>query len=52
MTKHKHEKHPMRSNTAKAEHDPYWMRAHQDWKFWSVVVLMLIAISTFVMTGR
>lgn len=27
--------------------DPYWRRAHHDWKFWLGLSLMLIAITVF-----
>jgi hypothetical protein len=30
---------------------PYWRRAHRDWRFLAVVVLMLIAIATYILTG-
>lgn len=32
-------------------HDPYWLRAHKDWRFVAVVVLMLLAIATYVVTN-
>ena len=31
-------------------HGPYWLRAHRDWRFWAVLVLMLLGIVTYVMT--
>jgi hypothetical protein len=31
-------------------HSPYWKRAHHDWRFWIVVLLMLGAMVTYVMT--
>jgi hypothetical protein len=31
-------------------HDVYWLRAHRDWRFYAVVLLMLGAISTYVFT--
>jgi hypothetical protein len=30
--------------------DPYWKRAHHDWKFWVGLVLMLTAMFIYVMT--
>jgi len=29
---------------------PYWRRAHRDWRFVAAVILMLVAITTYVMT--
>ena len=31
-------------------HSPYWKRAHYDWRFWIVILLMLAAMVTYVMT--
>ena len=31
-------------------HGPYWLRAHQDWRFWAAVTMMLVAIGTYVST--
>ena len=31
-------------------HRPYWKHAHRDWRLWVAVVLMLVAIFTYVMT--
>lgn len=30
-------------------HGPYWLRAHKDWRFVAVVLLMLAAMLTYVM---
>jgi hypothetical protein len=30
---------------------PYWTRAHRDWRVWIGVVLMLAAMSIYLMTG-
>ena len=30
--------------------DPYWKRAHHDWRFWVGLLLMLLAISIYVLT--
>ncbi|HEX4054584.1 MAG TPA: hypothetical protein VHX86_10000 [Tepidisphaeraceae bacterium] len=30
---------------------PYWKRAHHDWKFWAALVLMLVAIAVYVGTN-
>jgi len=32
------------------DHNPYWKRAHRDWRFWVGVVLMLTAMTIFVMS--
>ena len=29
---------------------PYWLRAHHDWKFWIAIVLMLVAMSVYITT--
>ncbi|MEO8049505.1 MAG: hypothetical protein ABI833_03745 [Acidobacteriota bacterium] len=29
---------------------PYWKRAHHDWRFWIGLVLMLVAISIYVLS--
>jgi hypothetical protein len=31
-------------------HRPYWKRAHRDWRFWGVVLLMLAAMVIYVMS--
>jgi len=30
--------------------DPYWKRAHHDWRFWIGLFLMLLAITIYVLT--
>jgi hypothetical protein len=30
--------------------EPYWMRAHHDWRFWVGLVLMLVAITVFALS--
>jgi hypothetical protein len=30
---------------------PYWRRAHHDWRFWTGLVLMLAAITIYVLSG-
>ena len=32
-------------------HGPYWLRAHKDWRFLTVVFLMLAAIAAYVITS-
>ena len=36
-------------DSAHHDHRPYWKRAHRDWRFWVGVILMLAAMSMFVM---
>jgi len=51
MTKHKHEpRHPqhLEEDVIDVRH-PYWQRAHRDWRFLTVVFLMLVAMVTYVM---
>jgi hypothetical protein len=31
-------------------HRPYWKHAHNDWRLWVAVVLMLVAMFTYVMS--
>jgi hypothetical protein len=30
---------------------PYWRRAHRDWRMWFGVILMLVAMLVYLMTG-
>jgi hypothetical protein len=30
---------------------PYWKHAHRDWRIWVLVILMLVAMGIYVMTG-
>jgi len=41
-----------RTDRVSLEHDdrPYWRRAHHDWRFWFGLILMLVAISIFVLS--
>ena len=32
-------------------HQPYWKRAHHDWKFWVALVLMLIGMAIYLGTN-
>jgi hypothetical protein len=51
MPKHRHELHLRDPDPEISDvRAPYWRRAHRDWRFITVVVLMLAAISTYVMT--
>ena len=31
-------------------HGPYWLRAHRDWRFWAVVMVMVAAMLIYVFT--
>jgi hypothetical protein len=31
-------------------HLPYWKHAHHDWRFWIGLILMLVAITIYVMS--
>jgi hypothetical protein len=31
---------------------PYWRRAHRDWRFWAGLILMLTAITVYVVTDN
>jgi hypothetical protein len=33
-------------------HQPYWTRAHRDWRVWVGVILMMIAILYYVMSDE
>jgi hypothetical protein len=33
-------------------HPPYWKRAHRDWRFWIAAILVLIAMTIFVLTDN
>jgi hypothetical protein len=33
-------------------HEPYWKRAHYDWKFWFGMVMIFAAIGLYVMTDN
>ncbi len=51
MPKHKHEIHTRSPELEISDvRAPYWRRAHRDWRFISVVVLMLVAITIYLMT--
>ena len=30
--------------------NPYWKRAHRDWRFWAGVLLMFVAIAMYVIS--
>lgn len=37
-------------NSVQKEHRPYWKRAHQDWRVWVAVLLMIIGITIYVLS--
>jgi hypothetical protein len=53
MNEIKHDQQSHKSpNHNKVYHDsPYWTRAHRDWRVWIGVVLMLICMVIYLMTG-
>ncbi len=53
MTKHRYEhRHPhFPEPQISAVREPYWSRAHRDWRFLAVVLLMLACIGVYVLTG-
>jgi len=49
--KHRHRHAPsVDGQHASAEDNPYWTRAHHDWRFWVGLALMLVAISVYFMS--
>ena len=49
-SKHSHDNHGRLEHVSvHHDHRPYWKRAHRDWRFWVGVILMLAAMSMFVM---
>ena len=38
------------NSSAPNSHRPYWKRAHHDWRFWVVVVLMFVGVIFYVMS--
>ncbi len=46
-SKHRHHATPEPANAV-----PYWKRAHHDWRFWVGLVLMLLAISVYVLSDN
>lgn len=52
-TKHSSHQHgtPAREST-NHQPDPYWKRAHSDWRFWVGFVLMAVAITIYVLSNN
>ena len=40
----------LESDSVQKEHRPYWKRAHQDWRFWLALILMIVAMGIYVMS--
>ena len=40
-------------NGANLQHHqrPYWQRAHRDWRIWVLVILMLVCMGIYIMSG-
>ncbi|HEY5220044.1 MAG TPA: hypothetical protein VIJ16_09550 [Gemmatimonadaceae bacterium] len=53
MNQHKHSPHQPGPEHRGLPHDsdPYWKRAHRDWRFWVGVVLVVFAMTMFVVSG-
>jgi hypothetical protein len=50
-TKHDHNPHGRPSaDTTNEAHRPYWKRAHHDWRFWLVLVLMIVAMVVYIVS--
>jgi hypothetical protein len=45
-----HQRGSPNRDTSHHAHDPYWKRAHRDWRVWVGVVLMLAAMMIYLMT--
>lgn len=39
-------------NTGGIGRPPYWRRAHNDWRFWVMVLLMLLAMLFYVLSDN
>jgi len=49
VSESKHRHHPTPESESAA---PYWKRAHHDWRFWVGLVLMLLAITVYVLSDN
>jgi hypothetical protein len=47
---HKQEHSLHNNNNFNKHHTPYWKRMHQDWRFWIGFVLIIIALSIYIMS--
>ncbi len=53
MEHKKHEHNPIgrpSADTTIEAHRPYWKRAHHDWRFWVVLVLMIVAMVVYIVS--
>jgi hypothetical protein len=49
--KHTHQQYrDPNSASVHPAHDAYWKRAHRDWRVWVGVVVMLAALTIYIMT--
>jgi hypothetical protein len=54
MNDHKHGHHPhgeQDRDDVHRDHRPYWKRAHRDWRLWGAVLVMLVAMTIYVMSN-
>jgi len=49
-TKHEREQEAAPHHSGNPPHAPYWQRAHRDPRFWIAVILMLAAMTVYVVT--
>jgi hypothetical protein len=47
---HHHHPHPTGPVAPHAQRQPYWKRAHKDWKFWVGAVCIALALIIYVTT--
>jgi hypothetical protein len=51
-TKHSsHQQGTPARNSVRHEPDPYWKRAHHDWRVWAGLLFMFAAIAIYVMSN-
>ena len=52
-TKHSSHQHGTTArDSVRHEPDPYWKRAHHDWRFWVGLFLMSVAITIYVLSDN
>lgn len=49
MSESKNKHHRLEDASREHLHRPYWKHLHRDWRIWAVVILMLAAMTLFVM---
>lgn len=47
---HSHQHNRGQNQKEEYPHGPYWKRVHHHWYFWVGMLLMLMAIGTYIMT--